>query len=190
MNLSLLGKIRLVFQYIFSSFLSIETFILSLLLLVILLFNLKRPNYFVQVIAIGIYIGFLIGITIPYYQYVQLCIDSFFKVIIQYIYFPSPIVYFFIIMFVTVCMLFSIFSKKITSVKKCINYLFFSLLYFFFMSFISVASCEGIDLSNFVILYQNSLILSIVQISNFIFGIWILFTLFYYLYLFYQKKFD
>lgn len=183
-------KLVLVFKYMFSSFLSIEIFILSLLLLFILIFNLKRKNHFVQIIALGIYLGFLIGIMISYHDYVQLCTDRFVKAVMNYIYFPSTVVYFFIIVFVTICMLISVFSKSMTNLKKCINYIFFSLLYFFFMSFIALASYSGVNLANTVDLYQDPVILSIVQASNFVFVIWAIFTFFYWLYSFYRKKFD
>ena len=81
MDLSLIGKIGVLFKYIFSSFLAIEMFIISLLLFAILLFNLKRKNRIVQVIAVGIYIGFLIGVMISYSDYTRVCLDSFIKAI-------------------------------------------------------------------------------------------------------------
>ena len=77
MNLSLLGKIGTIFKYIFSSFLSIEMFVLSLLLFIILVVNLRKNNRLVQIVAIGVYIGFIIGILISYGTYVQTCFDSF-----------------------------------------------------------------------------------------------------------------
>ena len=114
MNLSLIEKFGVIFKYIFSSFLSIEMFVLSLLLFVILIVNLKKNNELVQMIAIGIYIGFIIGILISYNTYVTTCINSFVKAIMNYVYFPSTIVYFFIIIFVTVMILYTLFSKKQT----------------------------------------------------------------------------
>ena len=190
MNLSLLEKFKVIFQYIFSSFLSIEMFILSLLLFVILIVNLKRNNHIVQMVAIGIYIGFVIGILISYTTYVKTCFDSFVKAIMNYVYFPSTVVYFFIILFVSIMILWTLFSKKLTNFKKIINYLFFSILYFFFMSFVSLAAYDGVDLLNMPVLYQNNTILSFVQISNLILLIWILFTGFYWLYRYFKKRFD
>ena len=64
MDLSLIEKIGVILKYIFSSFLSIEMLIVSLLLFFILLFNLKRKNRIVQIVAVGTYIGFLIGIIV------------------------------------------------------------------------------------------------------------------------------
>ena len=190
MDLSLLGKMGTVFKYIFSSFLSIEMFILSLLLFLILIVNLKRDNHIVQMVAIGIYIGFVVGILISYSTYVQTCFDSFVKEIMNYIYFPSTIVYFFIIIFVTVMILYTLFSRKLSVFKKVINYSVFSIMYFFFMSFITLATYDSVDLINIEVLYQNETILSLVQLSNFILLLWLLFTGFYHLYMFFKRKYD
>lgn len=190
MNLSVLGKLGIVFRYIFSSFLSIEMFIMNLLLFAILIYNLKKNNRFVQILAIGVYLGFVLGIFITYTSYVQSSINSFVKEIMNYIYFPSTIVYFFIIVFVTVMILYTLFSKKLTITKKIINYSVFTILYFFFMSFLTLSAYNGYDLMDMVSLYENDVILSLVQVSNFILFLWFLYTGFYWLYWYFKKKFD
>lgn len=190
MNLSLTEKFKTIFQYMFSSFLSVEMLILSLLLFVILIVNLKRKNTIIQLIAIGIYFGFVIGIIISYTTYVQTCVDSFVKLIMNYIYFPSTVVYFFIILFISIMIIYTLFSKKLTMFKKIFNYSFFSILYFFFMSFIALATYDGVDLLDVTKLYQNDTILSFVQISNFILLIWLLYTGFYWLFKYFHNKYD
>ena len=190
MNLSLFEKFGVIFKYIFSSFLSIEMFILSLLLFVILIVNLKKNNYMIQMIAIGIYIGFIVGIIISYNTYVKTCVDSFVKEIMNYVYFPSTIVYFFIIVFGTIMILYTLFSKKLTAFKKIVNYSFFCTLYFFFMSFVALAAYDTADIVEVSVLYQNETILSLVQISNFILLVWLIFTGFYHLYKYFKKKYD
>ncbi len=190
MNLSVIEKIGVVFKYIISSFLSVEMLLLSLLLFLILVFNVKRNNYLVQMLAIGVYIGFIIGIIISYTSYVGTAVNSFVKSIMNYVYFPSTVVYFFIIVFVTIMILVTLFSKKLSIFKKIFNYSFFSILYFFFMAFMALCAYDGVDLIDVAVLYQNEIILSIVQISNFILLIWIIYTAFYYLYLYFKKKYD
>jgi len=190
MNLSILDKIITVFKYIFSSFLSIELFIFSILLFIFLIINFKKKDKFVQILIIGIYVGFLLGIVISYSIYVKGCIDSFVKAIMNYIYFPSTIVYFFIIIFVTILLFYTVYSKKLSDFKKIVNFTVFSILYFFFTSFVALATQDGVDLIDVVTLYKNDTILSIVQISNFLLLIWLLFTGFYYLYKYFKKKFD
>ncbi len=190
MNLSLFEKFGIVFRYMFSSFLSIEMLILSLLLFLILFVNLKRNNRIIQMIAIGIYIGFVVGVVISYTTYVQTCIDSFVKLFMNYVYFPSTVVYFFIMTFVSVMIIWTLFSTKLTTFKRIFNYAFFSILYFFFMSFIALATYDGVDLLDTPTLYENDLILSLVQLSNFILLIWIVFTGFYWLFKYLKKRFD
>ena len=68
--------------------------------------------------------------------------------------------------------------------------LFFSILYFFFMSFIALAAYDSVDLVDISKLYQNETILSLVQISNFILILWLLFTGFYHLFRYFKKKYD
>lgn len=190
MNMSLFEKFGIIFEYMFSSFLSIGMFILSLLLLCILLVNIKLKNKYINIASIGVYLGFALGIVISYSEYVQLCVNGFVKAILNYIYFPSTFVYFLIFAFITVLMIRTIFSDKISNLKKIINYSCFSILYFLFMSFIVLCVYSGVDIYDTVSLYKNDIILSIVQISNLLFFIWILITVFYELYQFYKKKFD
>ena len=190
MNLTIIDKIISIIKYTFSSFLSIEMFIMCLLLFCILIFSLKKNNKFAQMIIVGIFIGFLIGITISYSIYVSSCIDSFFKEILNYIYFPSTVVYFIIIVFVTIMLFYTVFSNKLNNFKKIINYIFFSILYYLFFSFIALSTIDGIDLINVVDLYKNNTILSIVQISNFILLIWIIYTCFYHLFIYFRKNYD
>lgn len=190
MNMTLWEKFGIVFEYMFSSFLPIGMFILSLLLLCILLVNLKVKNKYINIAAIGVYLGFSLGIVISYSDYVQLCINGFVKAIINYICFPSTFVYFLIFAFITGLMIKTIFSKKMKPLKKIINYVWFSILYFFFMSFIVLCVYSGVDIYDTVALYQNDIILSIVQISNLLFLIWIIVSGFYELYYFYKRKFD
>ncbi len=190
MNLSIIDKLVTVFKYIFSSFLSIELFILSITLFAFLIFNFKKKNKYVQILIIGIYVGFLLGIVISYSMYVKGCIDSFVKAIMNYIYFPSTIMYFFIILLVTGLLFYTVFSKKLSDFKKIFNYSIFSILYYFFTSFVALAAQDGVDLINVTDLYKNDTILSIVQVSNFILLIWLIFTGFYYLYKYFKKRFD
>lgn len=190
MNMSLIEKFGVVFKYMFSSFLSVEMLILSLLLLCILLVNLKLNNKYINVAAICIYLGFILGIVITYVDYVQLCINCFVKTILNYIYFPSTFVYFLIFIFITGLMIYTIFNKKVKTIKKIVNYSCFSILYFLFMSFIVLIIYSGIDIYDTKLLYQNETILAIVQVSNLLFLIWLLFTGFYELYGLFKKKYD
>ena len=182
MEMSLIDKIFTIFKFTFSSFLSIGMFTFCLLLLSILIVNLKKNDLLIQLIVVSIFLGFILGTVISYTTYVKSCVDSLTKLILNYIYFPSTIVYFFIIIFVTVMILYTIFGDKIHYFKKIFNFVVFSIIYYFFMSFISLATYDSVDLLDVVKLYQNNTILSLVQISNLLLIIWFIVTGFYHLY--------
>ena len=190
MNISIFSKIGLIFKYLFSSFITIELLIFSILVFILLIVNLKKKNAFINLGFIAIFIGLLLGVFLSYSSYVALCFRSLFKCIMQYIYFPSTIVYFFIILFVSIMLVYTIFSRNITTFKKIFNYVFFNLTYLLFLLFITLSASNNIDLNNMKELYLNDTILSLIQASNIIIFIWIVYTCFYHLFLYYKRKFD
>lgn len=190
MDLGLFDKMKIIFQLLFSSFMSIEIVLFFLLLFLLLVFNVKIKNKLVPIIlSIFLVIGIIVFCFV-FSSYAITCLDSFIMKIMDYYYFPSTIVYFFIIIFVTGLILYTLFNKNMTEFKKTLNYLFFSVLYFFFMSFVALAAYDNVDLVDITKLYQNEVILSLVQISNFILLVWLIFTGFYYLYRYFRKRFD
>ena len=190
MNLTFFDKLAVIFKYTFSSFLSIELLIFSILLFVILIINMKRKEKIVTFSAIGIYLGLLIGTMIAYNEYVFACIKQFFKSIIEFVCFPSTVAFFFTMGIITIIMVYTLFSKKLSNLKKVINYLIFSIIYFLFMSFIAVTAYSDINLESNIALYTNDYVIAIVQASNLLLVIWCVFTLFYRLYLYFKKKYD
>ena len=190
MKETFLDKIGLIFKYIFSSAITVELLIFCLLLFTLLIVNLKRKNIIINLGFIGIYIGLLLGVLVSYNDYVKLCFKSIAKGVMQYIYFPSTIVYFFIMLFVSIMIVYTIYNKKITIFKKIFNYVCFSTIYFLFLLFVTLSASNEIELNSMKQLYTNNTIVSLVQISNLILLIWLLFTFFYKLYNYFKKKYD
>lgn len=190
MNMSLFEKFGIIIKYMTSSFLPLCMFVLCLLLLCILLVNIKLKNKYINIAGIGIYLGFILGIVISYRDYVQLCVNSFVKTIMNFIYFPSTFAYFIEFLIITLLMVHTIFNEKMKNFKRIINYVCFTIMYFFFMMFIVLSVTSGVDIYNTSVLYQNDVILSIVQISNLFLLLWILFSLFYQMFIYFKKKYD
>lgn len=190
MDMSLIDKIGVIFKYMFSSGLSIELLLLSLLLLCILLANIKLKNSYINIVSVGIYLGLIVGIVIGYSDYVQLCINSFVKTIINFIYFPSTFAYFIEFIIITGLMLYTIFNNKMNAVKKIINYICFTIMYFCFISFVVLSVTSNVDIYIVGSIYQNDTILALIQVSNLLFFVWIIFTGFYELYKYFKKKYD
>ncbi len=190
MFLSLWEKLTIILKYSFSSFLEIELFMLALLFCLFLILNIRYKNKVVNSAISFLFLIFLLVLILTNGTYAVYCIDSLVKLVLNYIYFPSPVVYFFILLFVIVSMIVTIVSKNIPVFKKVINYVTFSLLYFFFFSFLGVVIINKLDLTDLVSLYTNNVVLSLVQISNLIFVIWLVFTAFCRLYKFFKRNYD
>ena len=82
------------------------------------------------------------------------------------------------------------FSKKMPPLKKVLDSIFFVTIYFLFFNFIIVVYNNKLDLTNKVNLYTNDLVLSIVQLSNLVFVIWLVVIFFYKFYCFFNKNYD
>lgn len=190
MLLTLFEKIGLVFKTVFSSFASVELFIIILLLFSFLVINAKVNNKIVKYGFLTLVVGFIIGVISFNTAYAGYCFDYLLKCIMSYIYFPSTVIYFLIVILATILVIISVFSKKISVVMKCVYAAFFSFIYLLFFNFILVIIEAKLDLADKVSLYQNNTVLSIVQISNLVFVIWLLVILFYKLFIFFKKKYD
>lgn len=190
MDLGLFDKMKIIFQLLFSSFMSIEIVLFFLLLFLLLVFNVKIKNKLVPIIlSIFLVIGIIVFCFV-FSSYAITCLDSFIMKIMDYYYFPSTIVYFFIFLFmVSVCFI-TMFSKKMKPMKKVFNYCCSIIVFLLFSMFIVLAVYSKIDFTDTVALYQNNQVLTLVQVSNLIVLFWFVVSCFYYLYLFFKKKFD
>ena len=190
MFLTLLEKFDLVFKNAFSSFLGLELFAISFLLFLFLVLNISRKSSVVKVLFFLIVIGFLGGVVYMNRSYTVFTIDYLIKAVMNYIYFPSTFVYFLIIVLSAIFIFMSNFSKTMPALKKVLDSIFFVIIYFLFFIFIIVVYNNKLDLTDKVSLYTNDLVLSIVQLSNFVFVIWLVVIFFYKLYCFFSKNYD
>ena len=190
MFMSFLEKLELIFKHSFSSFLEIELLLLTVLFFVLLGLNVTRKNKIINYAAIAVVVVFLLSLMFLNYDYTVYCVNFLTKAVLEYIYFRSTVIYFLIMFLVTVFTVMTIISNKLYLFEKIINYLFFGVLYFFFVSFISVASYTKVDLADKVQLYTNDLILALVQISNLVFVAWIIYISFWNLFKYFKRKYD
>lgn len=190
MEIGLLEKMKIVFEVLFSSFMSIEIFLFFLLLFLLVLFNIKIKNKIIPFILTGFLLILIVFFCFYFSSYALTCIDTFIMKLMDYYYFPSTVVFFFLFLFMVGVFIFTMFRKKLNMFSKILNYGCSILVFLFFAMFVSLAIVGGIDLSDTVALYENKQILTVVQVSNFIILFWILITFFYQLYLFFKRKYD
>ena len=190
MEMTIIDKIIIMFKYIFSSFMGIELLLLSLLLFIFTILNIKKNNKIVKIVSIILCLAFLLGLIVSYHNYALYCIDSFIKFLLSYIYFPSMVMYFFIMILVTIAIIVTIVSKKMSTSKKIVNSIVLSIMYLCFMCVASLAVTENLDLSVAGNLYKNETLLSFIQVSDLLFFFWFEYTLLYYFYKFLEYKLD
>lgn len=190
MAVSFMEKFDLVFRNTFSSFLGIETLAIALLLFLFLVLNISRKSTVVKVGMFLIIVGFLFGVAYLNRSYTIFSIDYLIKVVMNYIYFPSTLVYFIIIVLSAVFIISSNFSKKMPPLKKWLDAIFFTVIYFLFFNFIIVVFNNKLDLTDKVGLYADKTVLSIIQLSNLFFVAWLIVLLFYKLYDYFKNNYD
>ncbi len=190
MEMTIFDKISIMIKYIFSSFMGIELFILSLVLFIFTLLNIKKNNKIVKIVSIILCTSFLIGLIVTFHSYAKYCIDSFITMLLSYIYFPSMVMYFFTMIIVTIAIVVTILSKKMTISKKIVNSIVLSMMYLAFMCVAAIAATNSLDLSVDANLYQNETLLSFIQVSDLVFFFWIEYTVLYHFYKFLEYKLD
>lgn len=190
MDLGILDKMKIIFDLLFSSFMFLEILLFFLLLFLLLVVNTKVKNRILPVVFSILVIILLVVFGVLFSPYVFSCIDSFLLKVMEYYYFPSTVIFFFIFLIAVLDFIYTMFSKQLKSFKKIVNYLYAVGTFFFFVVFIGLATTHNIDLGDVVTLYQNKQILSVVQVSNLLFLVWGIVSIFYYLFIFFQKKFD
>lgn len=190
MTLNVFEKISFVFQSLFSSFMSIELLIIGVLLFVFLFMNIKKEERIVKLFAIFLYLLFFFLICMFYSDYTKQSIDGVIKYIMHYIYFPSLAMYFMIMVFVTIAIIYTMFSKRLTLFIKRVNIITFSILYIFYIQVIGQVADNRVYFTTDVAIYKNETILALVQVSNLLLFVWIIFIGFYLFYLYCKKKVD
>ncbi len=190
MNLNIMEKILVVFNSFFSSFMSIEILLIGFLLFIFLILNAKKNVKLVKIFLTFIYLVFFTFICIYYQDYVVQSVDGLLKYIMKYIYFPSLAMYFILMVFVTLGMIYTMFSIRISSFLRYLNICIFSLLHILYFQVIGLVVQNKIYFTTDVEIYKNETILSLVQISNLLLFIWILIMMFYQIYQYLRRKFD
>ncbi len=189
-DLSIMEKVKTVFKYFFSSFMSIELILIVICIFLFLFFNLKQNKKIVNIfvpITILLFIAFM---ALGFHDYAVAAIDEVIKLIMHYYYFPSMASYFVIMMITTVYLMYCVYTEKMSRRKKIFNYVFSCIMFIFFIGLFSYTISNNIGLSVDYSIYRNKYVLSFVQLSTLIFLIWMLSLIAIRLYNYFKKKYD
>ena len=176
---SLLEKLQSVWEVIASSPLyGIAFFII--LFLVFLFITTNKTNkkqskitYFIIYLAIFIYFFVQYGSSIQ--SLFDYAINQFF---INY-YFPNIIIYLLTLIISTIILWKSIFSDKTTKSIKIINSFVYGIIVYFFILTVSLIEQLNLNAFNLLELYSSMQVRSILELSMFVFVIWVIFLIIY-----------
>ena len=122
MELGLIDKMKIIFQSLFSSFMFIEIFLFFFLLFLLVVFNIKIKNKVVPIVLSIFGIISIFAFIFSFSSYALTCIDSFIMKIMDYYYFPSTVVFFFLFVLSIFIFIYTLFSKKLVTFKKVFKY--------------------------------------------------------------------
>lgn len=189
-NISIFSKLKIIFNYFFSSFMSLELLIIVLCVFAFLFLNLKSNKDIVKIFVPISTLLFLAFIAMGFHNYVVAAIEQLIKFIMNYFYFPSMSFYFIIIIITTVYLIYNVWTHRYSEKYKIMNYSFSLVLYILFMGLFSYIVSNNISLSIDYSIYKDKYIISFVQISNIVFAIWVVTILIIKLYKYFKKKYD
>ncbi len=190
MDLDFFSKFVVIIQYFFSSFLGIEMFFIGLILFLFSLFNIKSKSFLVKIVIPIFLLLILLFISGGFSNYVIDSVNAFLKYIMNYYYFPSLSFYYIMTIIVVFVLIYTLFCEKMSVVKRVVNYIFLCIYFTLFLGLMSFIISKKMELTLDYSIYQSDVVLSFVQVSNFIFLLWFLLTCFYRMYLYFQKKYD
>ena len=189
-NISIFNKLKLIFGYFFSSFMSLELLIIVLCVFAFLFLNLKTNKRIIKIFVPISTLLFLAFIAMGFHNYVVAAVEQLIKIVMNYFYFPSMSFYFVIIILSTIYLIYNVWTTKYSERYKILNYSFSLALYILFIGLFSYVVSNGISLSIDYSIYKDKYIISFVQISNIVFALWVVTLGIIKLYKYLKKKYD
>lgn len=189
-NISIFNKLKIILNYYFSSFMSLELLIMVICVFAFLFLNLKSNKRIIKIFVPISTLLFLAFIAMGFHNYVVAAIEQLIKMVMNYFYFPSMAFYFVIIILSTIYLIYNVWTPKYSDKYKIFNYSFALLLYILFIGLFSYVVSNGISLSIDYSIYKDQYIISFVQISNIVFALWFVAIAIIKLYKYFKKKYD
>lgn len=178
-QLSILDKIKVMFDLTKSNKLFILVIVLLVFLSIMFIATNKKNIKRNRKIFIGIYALVLVAIIIIYNEAILNMWDSMMNNLFIIFYFPNISVYAGAIIATNIIVLTSIFSKKTSKINKVVNSIVFFLLHYILVLILNVVSTNHLNVFNSKILYKNTDIHSLIELSGNIFIIWIIYLIIY-----------
>ena len=176
LQLTLLEKLKILFDLILASPFFIFLLIFTILVFVILLDSKSYKKKQMQRYIAGIYTLVFIAVVIKHHSSFLNVIDYLINNVFVVFYFPNIALYALMIIIINIIMLRSLFTKK-DKIIRTINMASYSFIMYLMLLVIYTITTENIDVYNELNMYSNSTILTLVDLSNILFLIWMILIL-------------
>ena len=164
-DLSIVDKIKLLFNTAISTPFFIAYAVIGILLVVFMIIDIRRKKKFSKIIYIISAVFLITFFFIKYFNIILKVIDSFIEIILKALYFPNLGIYVIMLIITNVTFIYNMISKKTYKSNKIISGVLNILIDFIFILIIGIISSEKIDITSEVKLYSDETILTLLQIS-------------------------
>ena len=169
-DLSIVEKIKLLFNTAISTPFFIIYAIVGILLIIFMIIDIRKHKKFSKFIYIFTGIFLITFFLIKYFNIIIKVIDSFIEIIMKALYFPNLGIYVVMLIITNVTFVYSMITRKVYKSNKIISGIINVLIDFIFILIIGIISSEKIDITSEVKLYSDTTILTLLQISMALFA--------------------
>jgi len=169
-DLSIVEKIKLLFNTAISTPFFIFYAIVGILLVVFMIIDIKKHKKFSKIIYIISGIFLITFFLIKYFNIVLKVVDSFIEIILKALYFPNLGIYIIMLIITNATFIYNMINKKSHKSSKIVSGVINILIDFIFILVIGIISSEKIDITSEVKLYSDATILTLLQISMALFA--------------------
>lgn len=174
---SLIEKLKILMNIILSSPLFLFCTLVSFAVLVLFIISIKKEKKINKWIFISIWLFLALLLIINYSSLFLNLVDSLLDGIFMALYFPNLTVYIVILAISNLSFLYSMISKKIEIKYKITNFINTLIIDLFLILIVDMVNKGNINIYDSLVIYSNSNLLVLFQLSTAIFTSWILINL-------------
>ncbi len=169
-DLSIVDKIKLLFNTAISTPFFIAYAVIGILLVVFMIIDIRKHKKFSKFIYIISGVFLITFFFIKYFNIILKVVDSFIEIILKALYFPNLGIYIIMLIITNATFIYNMISKKTYKSSKIISGVINIIIDFIFILIIGIISSEKIDITSEVKLYSDATILTLLQISMALFA--------------------
>lgn len=174
LNISLFEKIKTVFNLILTAPYFLLLLVFAIIVYFLLFQSTKQKKEEKLYIYVGLYGLILLALVIKYnkeiFAFLDYLVDNLFVVF----YFPNLAAYILMILVINVILLVTIFSRRISNTIKKINIATYCLMTYILFLTLDLIAKKNLNFYVSTDIYSNKEIMSLIQINNIVFIIWLM----------------